>query len=122
MASGSGQELVPAEAAGVDLSVHKSGIVPTLQNIVATVNLDTKLDLKTIALSARNAEYNPKVWRSAVALLPHVAERIAVKNMGFSEKPAIIAVPWDECSALPPSSCAFGTPKPQRSSSPPARW
>jgi transcription initiation factor TFIID TATA-box-binding protein len=39
-----------------------SGIVPTLQNIVATVNLDCRLDLKTIALHARNAEYNPKVY------------------------------------------------------------
>lgn len=38
-----------------------SGLVPTLQNIVATVNLDCRLDLKTIALHARNAEYNPKV-------------------------------------------------------------
>jgi transcription initiation factor TFIID TATA-box-binding protein len=38
-----------------------SGITPTLQNIVATVNLDCRLDLKTIALHARNAEYNPKV-------------------------------------------------------------
>jgi TATA-box binding protein (TBP) (component of TFIID and TFIIIB) len=28
---------------------------------VATVNLDCRLDLKTIALHARNAEYNPKV-------------------------------------------------------------
>ena len=37
------------------------GIVPTLQNIVAMVNLDCRLDLKTIALHARNAEYNPKV-------------------------------------------------------------
>jgi hypothetical protein len=37
------------------------GIVPTLQNIVATVNLDCHLDLKTIALHTRNAEYNPKV-------------------------------------------------------------
>ena len=35
--------------------------MPTLQNIVATVNLDCRLDLKTIALHARNAEYNPKV-------------------------------------------------------------
>lgn len=32
-----------------------------LRNIVATVNLDCRLDLKTIALHARNAEYNPKV-------------------------------------------------------------
>ncbi|KAL6008158.1 hypothetical protein ACLOJK_033664 [Asimina triloba] len=45
----------------VDLSKHPSGIVPTLQNIVSTVNLDCKLDLKAIALQARNAEYNPKV-------------------------------------------------------------
>jgi transcription initiation factor TFIID TATA-box-binding protein len=37
-----------------------SGIVPTLQNIVATVNLDCRLDLKTIALHARNAEYSRK--------------------------------------------------------------
>ena len=43
------------------------GIVPTLQNIVATVNLDCRLDLKTIALHARNAEYNPKV---GICLLP----------------------------------------------------
>jgi hypothetical protein len=42
-------------------SLNPSGIVPTLQNIVATVNLDCKLDLKTIALHSRNAEYNPKV-------------------------------------------------------------
>jgi hypothetical protein len=31
------------------------------RNIVATVNLDCKLDLKTIAFHARNVEYNPKV-------------------------------------------------------------
>jgi hypothetical protein len=38
------------------------GIVPTLQNIVATVNLDCHLNLKIIALvHARNAEYNTKV-------------------------------------------------------------
>ncbi|CAN6555857.1 unnamed protein product [Malus baccata var. baccata] len=44
----------------VDQSKHPSGIVPTLQNIVSTVNLDCKLDLKAIALKARNSEYNPK--------------------------------------------------------------
>jgi len=32
-----------------------------LRNIVSTVNLACKLDLKNIALHARNAEYNPKV-------------------------------------------------------------
>lgn len=44
------------------------GIVPTLQNIVATVNLDCRLDLKTIALHARNAEYNPKVGSCSFSL------------------------------------------------------
>ena len=29
---------------------------------MSTVNLDCKLDLKAIALQARNSEYNPKVW------------------------------------------------------------
>ncbi|KAJ3475629.1 hypothetical protein NLI96_g11711 [Meripilus lineatus] len=41
-------------------------IVPTLQNIVATVNLDCRLDLKTIVLHARNAEYNPKRFAAII--------------------------------------------------------
>ncbi|EEH54565.1 transcription elongation-nucleosome displacement protein [Micromonas pusilla CCMP1545] len=61
---------VPAPATAVeeavDLNVHPSGIVPTLQNIVATVNLDCKLDLKTIAFHARNVEYNPKRFAAAI--------------------------------------------------------
>jgi transcription initiation factor TFIID TATA-box-binding protein len=63
--------LVPNEdaVAPIDKAVHPSGIVPTLQNIVATVNLATKLDLKQIALTARNAEYNPKVSSSAISTL-----------------------------------------------------
>eukprot|EP00258_Populus_trichocarpa_P023644 XP_024439663.1 TATA-box-binding protein 2 isoform X2 [Populus trichocarpa] len=50
----------------VDLSKHPSGIVPTLQNIVSTVNLDCKLELKQIALQARNAEYNPKRFAAVI--------------------------------------------------------
>ena len=38
-----------------------------LRNLVATVNLDCKLDLKTITLHARNAEYNPKARGEAGA-------------------------------------------------------
>lgn len=45
---------------------HHSGIVPVLQNIVATVNLETRLELKTIALHARNAEYNPKRFAAVI--------------------------------------------------------
>ncbi|CAO3624472.1 TATA-box-binding protein [Cunninghamella echinulata] len=43
-----------------------AGITPTLQNIVATVNLDCRLDLKNIALHARNAEYNPKRFAAVI--------------------------------------------------------
>merc|ERR1719219_1333768 len=39
---------------------------PTLQNIVSTVNLDCKLDLKQIAMQARNAEYNPKRFAAVI--------------------------------------------------------
>ncbi|KAG8088349.1 hypothetical protein GUJ93_ZPchr0010g9108 [Zizania palustris] len=35
-------------------------------NIVATVNLDCRLDLKQIALQARNAEYNPKRFAAVI--------------------------------------------------------
>ena len=59
-------QVAPANAAGAsgpafDTSKHPSGIIPQLQNMVATVNLGCKLDLKQIALHARNSEYNPKV-------------------------------------------------------------
>ncbi|CAI4230626.1 unnamed protein product [Auanema sp. JU1783] len=40
--------------------------MPTLQNIVSTVNLGVQLDLKKIALHARNAEYNPKRFAAVI--------------------------------------------------------
>lgn len=55
------QRTQQTDNAAQPLLQHPSGIVPTLQNVVATVNLGCKLDLKEIALHARNAEYNPKV-------------------------------------------------------------
>jgi transcription initiation factor TFIID TATA-box-binding protein len=40
---------------------------PVIQNVVATVNLALKpLDLKEIALRARNAEYNPKRFAAVI--------------------------------------------------------
>jgi len=48
------------------MSAEASGIIPQLQNIVSTVNLNTKLDLKKIALHARNAEYNPKRFAAVI--------------------------------------------------------
>ena len=49
-----------------DPSENPSGIKPTLQNIVATCNLACDLDLKTIAMHARNAEYNPKRFAAVI--------------------------------------------------------
>ncbi|KAF2178810.1 putative RNA polymerase I and III transcription factor complex component Tbp [Zopfia rhizophila CBS 207.26] len=57
---------VATPAATPDNQNSASGIIPTLQNIVATVNLSARLDLKTIALHARNAEYNPKRFAAVI--------------------------------------------------------
>lgn len=42
------------------------GSIPDIQNVVATTNLDVQLDLKKIALRARNAEYNPKRFAAVI--------------------------------------------------------
>ncbi|XP_002466940.1 TATA-box-binding protein 1 [Sorghum bicolor] len=67
---GGGQAAAPAmndaHQPGVDLARHPSGFVPTLQNIVSTVNLGCKLDLQQIASGARNAEYNPKRFAAVI--------------------------------------------------------
>ena len=41
-------------------------IIFPFRNIVSTVNLNCKLDLKKIALLARNAEYNPKRFAAVI--------------------------------------------------------
>ncbi|KAJ5076223.1 tata box-binding protein-like protein [Anaeramoeba ignava] len=40
--------------------------LPTVENVVSTVSLGTELDLKDIALHARNAEYNPKRFSALI--------------------------------------------------------
>ena len=57
---------------------------PRIQNIVSTINLDCKLDLKTIAMQAPNTEYDPKRF---------VAVIMRIKNL---EQPHfyLIAVKW----------------------------
>lgn len=56
----------PMTPIATPMSAEASGIVPQLQNIVSTVNLSCKLDLKKIALHARNAEYNPKRFAAVI--------------------------------------------------------
>eukprot|EP00037_Helgoeca_nana_P000800 m.23825 g.23825 ORF g.23825 m.23825 type:complete len:266 (-) comp11069_c0_seq1:60-857(-) len=68
-AAGPAQASVVPTASAVDLSVHRSGIVPAIQNIVATVNLDCKLNLQQIAIQARNAEFRPTRFAAVIMRL-----------------------------------------------------
>jgi hypothetical protein len=79
--------------------------IATSRNIVATVNLDCRLDLKTIALHARNAEYNPKV----LLALPLVAVAAAtIQSSSLEETLAYMNINYS-VSLL--SSCAFVSPR-----------
>lgn len=60
---------VPSPGGPVSPAVHAptdNNIIPQLQNIVSTVNMGVKLDLKKIALHARNAEFNPKRFAAVI--------------------------------------------------------
>lgn len=45
---------------------NKNNSLPKLQNIVSTANLKCLLDLREIALKAKNAEYNPKKFAAVI--------------------------------------------------------
>lgn len=58
---------IPTHAPATPMSTAAIDVPsPTLQNIVSTVNLGCPLDLKKIALHARNAEYNPKRFAAVI--------------------------------------------------------
>jgi transcription initiation factor TFIID TATA-box-binding protein len=59
----------PEQAEGTQENAPVSsvnGIKPQVQNVVSTVNLGCQLNLKEIALKARNAEYNPRRFAAVV--------------------------------------------------------
>lgn len=58
--------ITPADTAPSSDSRPTHGIEPVIQNVVATTNLGVQLELKTIALKARNAEYNPKRFAAVI--------------------------------------------------------
>uniref|UniRef100_A0A7S3GIM2 TATA-box-binding protein n=1 Tax=Palpitomonas bilix TaxID=652834 RepID=A0A7S3GIM2_9EUKA len=45
---------------------HPSGVVPTIQNVVATCNLGNKLKLQELSKRAKNTEYKPKRFAAVV--------------------------------------------------------
>lgn len=54
-----------ADISGKPMQTQKMEM-PKLENIVSTVDLDCKLDLRKIALQAKNAEYNPKRFAAVI--------------------------------------------------------
>ena len=48
------------------INQNKLDPVPRLENIVSTVDLSCRLDLRKIALQARNCEYNPKRFAAVI--------------------------------------------------------
>jgi transcription initiation factor TFIID TATA-box-binding protein len=44
----------------------ETSITPSIQNIVSTINMGCHLNLKKIALAARNSEYNPKRFAALI--------------------------------------------------------
>ncbi|KAJ7704280.1 hypothetical protein B0H14DRAFT_3903620 [Mycena olivaceomarginata] len=83
------------------------GIVPTLQKIVAIVNSDCSLDLKTIA---RNAEYNP-----SSGLTPALRLQLSPQPSSRSSPAAPSPVPWGVPSS-PPTRPSRPSPPPRTSS------
>lgn len=63
VASSSTAAGVPAAVAPV---TDADSFTPQIQNVVSTVNMACTLDLKQIALHARNAEYNPKRFAAVI--------------------------------------------------------
>lgn len=58
---------IPKEVGlGLVENMNTNGIVPEIQNVVATANLGVALELKSIAMKARNAEYNPKRFAAVI--------------------------------------------------------
>lgn len=62
----SGLDTVPATPSGVTLAQSYGATMPVIHNVVATASLGCKLDLKQVALSARNAEYNPRRFAAVI--------------------------------------------------------
>lgn len=61
-----GLDTVPATPSGATLAQNYGATMPVIHNVVATASLGCKLDLKQVALTARNAEYNPRRFAAVI--------------------------------------------------------
>lgn len=64
------------------MSLHPSGIVPAIQNVVATASLGTSVNLRTVASNIRNIEHNPRRFPAAVFRLRDPKATILIFESG----------------------------------------
>jgi transcription initiation factor TFIID TATA-box-binding protein len=50
----------------LDFTLHRLGVFPVIQNIVATYSLGTKLDLSSLVRKLRNVEYNKRKFPAMI--------------------------------------------------------
>lgn len=62
--------------------INQNYIIPTIQNIVSTANLDCKLNLKAIALLLENAVYNPKIFSGLIMRIKEPKSTALIFNSG----------------------------------------
>lgn len=87
----------------VDLNLHSSGIVLSLENVVASANLNCVLDLKEIALHEPFAEYNPKKLKGLLMLTTEPEARVLLFASG---KIVVVDTKSEEMSQLAAHKCA----------------
>ena len=62
--------------------INQNYIIPTIQNIVSTANLDCELNLKAIALLLENAVYNPKRFSGLIMRIKEPKSTALIFNNG----------------------------------------
>lgn len=95
--SSSSRAVNPAPIAHQPTYRHHSGVEIRLQNVVATVNLGTKLDLQKIALKTRNAEFNPQRFS---AVIMRIREPKATALIFSSGKMVVTGAKSEDASRL----------------------
>lgn len=62
--------------------INQNYIIPTIQNIVSTANLECELNLKAIALLLENAVYNPKRFSGLIMRIKEPKSTALIFNSG----------------------------------------
>ena len=65
------------------ITFNRIEIIPTIRSFVCTANLNCKLDLREIALQAKNVEYNPKRFSALIMDIKEPKSRVKVFSNGI---------------------------------------